>query len=108
MCMELMRNQLGRTNETCLRSCTMYCVKKYKVAVVRERLSHALDEAERGEPVFIERNGVTYRLSVEQPAARRPKVRPATMEILDPAVAGGDWTWDPGGGELQFTPRRAK
>ena len=86
----------------------MYCVKKYKVAMVRERLSHALDEAERGEPVFIERNGVTYRLSVEQPAARQPKVRAATMEILDPAVAGGDWTWDPGGGELQFTPRRAK
>lgn len=86
----------------------MYGVKKYKVAMVREQLSQALDEAERGEPVFIERKGVTYRLSVERPAARRPKLRASTMEILDPAVAAGDWTWSPAGGDLQFIPRRAK
>lgn len=82
----------------------MYLVKKYKVAMVRERLSQALDEAERGEPVFIERSGVTYRLSVETPA-RRPKTRQPAIEILDPAVERGDWTWNPDGGELQFTPR---
>ena len=92
----------------------MYGVKKYKVAMVRERLSQALDQAERGEPVFIERNGVTYRLSVERPAARRPRIRRPGMEILDPAVAGGDWTWQPAGpegapgSEWQFTPRRAR
>ena len=86
----------------------MYGVKKYKVAVVRERLSQALDQAERGEPVFIERNGITYRLSVERPAARRPKIRQPGIEILDPAVAGGDWTWTPSGGEWQFAPRRAR
>ncbi len=86
----------------------MYGMKKYKVAMVRERLSQALDEAERGEPVFIERSGVIYRLSVERPAARRAKVRQRGIEILDPAVAGGDWTWDTAGGELQFTPRRGK
>jgi antitoxin (DNA-binding transcriptional repressor) of toxin-antitoxin stability system len=86
----------------------MYGVKKYKVATVRERLSQALDEAEQGEPVFIERSGVTYRLSVERPVSRRTKVRPATLEILDPAVAGGNWTWEPAGTEWQFTPRRAR
>ena len=84
----------------------MYSVKKYKVAMVRERLSQALDQAERGEPVFIERNGVTYRLSVERPAARRPRIRRPGIEIVDPAVAAGDWTWEPTGGEWQFTPRR--
>jgi antitoxin (DNA-binding transcriptional repressor) of toxin-antitoxin stability system len=84
----------------------MYSVKKYKVAMVRERLSQALDQAERGEPVFIERNGVTYRLSVERPAARRSRIRRAGIEIVDPSVASGDWTWEPAGGEWQFTPRR--
>jgi antitoxin (DNA-binding transcriptional repressor) of toxin-antitoxin stability system len=92
----------------------MYGVKKYKVAMVRERLSQALDQAESGEPVFIERNGVTYRLSVERPPARRPGIRQPGMEILDPTVAGGDWTWQPAGpegapgNEWQFTPRRAR
>lgn len=84
----------------------MYGVKKYKVAMVRERLSQALDEAERGEPVFIERSGVVYRLSVERPAARRPKARRPAIEILDPAVARGDWTWEAARGELRFRARR--
>jgi antitoxin (DNA-binding transcriptional repressor) of toxin-antitoxin stability system len=86
----------------------MYGVKQYKVAMLRERLSQALDEAERGEPVFIVRSGVTYRLSVERSAPRRPKVRQPGIEILDPVVAGGDWTWNPAGGDLQFTPRRPR
>ena len=86
----------------------MYFVKKYKVAMVRERFSQALDEAERGEPVFIERNGVTYRLSVERSAARKPKTRQPGIEILDPAVADGNWTWAPTNGQWQFTPRRAR
>jgi antitoxin (DNA-binding transcriptional repressor) of toxin-antitoxin stability system len=85
----------------------MYGVKKYKVAMVRERLSQALDEAQRGEPVFIERSGVTYRLTVE-PRAGRPKNRPPALEILDPAVAGGDWTWDEAGGALRFRRRRVR
>jgi antitoxin (DNA-binding transcriptional repressor) of toxin-antitoxin stability system len=86
----------------------MYGVKKYKVAMVRERLSQALDEAERGEPVFIERSGVVYRLSVERPAARRAKARRPAIEILDPAVARGDWTWEAVRGDLRFRPRRAR
>jgi antitoxin (DNA-binding transcriptional repressor) of toxin-antitoxin stability system len=86
----------------------MYSVKKYKVATVRERLSQALDQAEQGEPVFIERSGVLYRLSVERPAARRAKVRTPGIQILDPAVARGDWTWQPAGTEWRFTPRRAR
>jgi antitoxin (DNA-binding transcriptional repressor) of toxin-antitoxin stability system len=86
----------------------MYSVKKYKVAMVRERFSQALDEAERGEPVFIERNGVIYRLSVERPVARRPKTRQPGIEILDPAVADGNWTWTSSTGEWQFAPRRAR
>lgn len=67
-------------------------MKRYTVAVVRERLADALDQAERGEPVFIERRGVTYRLSVETPKRRRSRREPA-IEVLDPAVSEGQWTW---------------
>ena len=78
---------------------------KYTVGLVRERLSEALDAAQRGEPVIIQRKGVEYRLSVE-PARRRPKRATPRVEILDPAVAEGQWTWDASGGGARFTARR--
>jgi hypothetical protein len=69
-------------------------MKRYTVAAVRERLAEALDEAERGVPVIIERKGVRYRLTVEKRASRRKTGRMTGIEILDPAVAKGLWTWD--------------
>jgi antitoxin (DNA-binding transcriptional repressor) of toxin-antitoxin stability system len=79
--------------------------KEYTVAAVRERLAEALDEAERGEPVFIERRGVTYRLSVE-PKPRRRTSRSPRIDILDPALEAGQWTWDWRGRELRLRTRR--
>ena len=67
--------------------------KRYNVAVVRERLADVLDEAERGVPVIIERRGVRYRLAVEPPTRRRTRRAPR-LEILDPAIAAGEWTWN--------------
>lgn len=78
---------------------------KYTVGLVRERLSEALDEAQRGEPVIIQRRGVEYRLSVE-PAKRAKKRAAPKIEILDPAVADGQWTWDASGGQARFRARR--
>jgi antitoxin (DNA-binding transcriptional repressor) of toxin-antitoxin stability system len=75
-------------------------MKRYTVSVVRQRLSEALDEADRGVPVIIERKGVRYRLAVEKPAIARKRRRPR-IEILDPAVEQGQWTWD-------WTPRGLK
>ena len=70
-------------------------MKRYTVSRVRERLSEALDEADKGVPIIIERKGVRYRLAVENPAsARKAKARQPHIEILDPAVADGQWTWD--------------
>ena len=80
-------------------------MKKYTVSLVRERLSDALDQAERGESVFIERRGVTYRLSVEQPRRSR-RSAPPRIEILDKAVEAGEWTWDWQDGALRFRARR--
>ena len=68
-------------------------MKNYTASLVRERLSEALDHADRGEAVFIERKGVRYKLSVEAPARKRA-ARPPRIELVDPAVAEGRWTWD--------------
>ena len=87
-------------------SCTMYVMKRYTSSQVRERLSDVLDAAERGEEVVIERRGARFFLRVEgsdRPAARR-RGRPA-IEILDPAVARGEWTWSWKPTGLAFTKR---
>ena len=82
-------------------------MKKYTVSMVRERFAEALDSALGGEPVFIERKGVLYRLSVEPPRkpARRAK---AKLEILDRALSAGQWTWEWSEGGLGFRPRPRK
>jgi hypothetical protein len=69
-------------------------MKQYSASVVRERLSEALDEAERGVPVFIERKGVRYRLSVESAKAARTSRRKPRIEVLDPDALEHGWTWD--------------
>jgi len=80
-------------------------MKRYTVSLVRERLSEALDEAEKGVPVIIERKGVRYRLAVDKPASAR-KARQPQVEILDPAVADGQWTWNWTPGGLKFRAKR--
>ena len=87
-------------------------MKKYTVSLVRERFAQALDEAERGEPVLIERKGVMYRLSVDRPK-KTATARKTHFEILDAAVEAGQWTWDWSPGRLTFrskvrAPRRKK
>jgi antitoxin (DNA-binding transcriptional repressor) of toxin-antitoxin stability system len=72
--------------------------KRYTVAHVRERLSDALDQAERGEAVIIERHGTRFRLSVASEAPARRRRRKPRIEVLDPAVADGQWSWS-------WTPR---
>ena len=82
-------------------------MKRYSVSHVRERLSEALDEAEKGIPVIIERKGVRYRLALEKtPAPRRTRRRP--IEVLDPAVESGQWTWDWTTDGLEFRDTRRK
>jgi antitoxin (DNA-binding transcriptional repressor) of toxin-antitoxin stability system len=85
----------------------MYIVKRYTVSQVRERLSDALDEAEKGIPVVIERKGVRYRLAVETPSRspRKPRFR---IEIRHPAIEAGQWTWDWTPGGLKFRDTRRK
>jgi antitoxin (DNA-binding transcriptional repressor) of toxin-antitoxin stability system len=81
-------------------------MKRYTVAGLRERLAKALDEAEQGVPVIIERRGVRYRLVVESADAPR-KPRPPQIDVLDPTIDGGNWTWTWSPKGLKFRGRRS-
>lgn len=77
-------------------------MKRYTVALVRERLAEALDEADKGVPVVIERRGVRYTLAVERPKRKR-KGRTRIVTVLDEAVRDGQWTWEvSAGGGVRF------
>jgi len=81
-------------------------MSKYSVSMVRERLAEALDGADRGEPVFIERRGVTYELTVRKSSSRRKKA-PRQIDILDKTIVEGNWTWEWEKGDLKLRTRRS-
>lgn len=66
--------------------------KRFAVADARERFAELLDDAERGASVVIERRGVQYELSVLRKKVS-PRPRSSRIEVIDPAVAAGNWTW---------------
>jgi hypothetical protein len=84
-------------------------MKRYPVAVLRERLAEALDAAYHGVPVVIERKGVRYRLTREPAPKKTKPARQPLFELVDPAVMAGDWTWDwsPDAG-MTFVPGKPK
>lgn len=74
-------------------------MKRYSVTDLRAHLAVALDEAEKGETVVVERRGRRFRLVPEAARAAWPAV-PARIEILDPAIVDGEWGWEwPGSGQ---------
>jgi hypothetical protein len=81
-------------------------MKRYSVGMVRERLAEALDEADRGVPIVIERRGVRYTLAVERKPAKKRSPR-RLLSLIDPAVMDGDWTWDVTKRGLRFRGRRS-
>lgn len=80
---------------------------RYSVAQVRTRLADALNQAEAGVPVVIERRGVRFQLTRESDA-RPARRRPALVEILDPAVERGEWAWQLGATGARFSASRRK
>jgi antitoxin (DNA-binding transcriptional repressor) of toxin-antitoxin stability system len=80
-------------------------MKRYTAAEARARLSDALDHAEAGAAVVIERRGVRFRLVRDSRRAHR--ATPASsIEIIDPAVEQGQWTWTITKGQWRFVARR--
>lgn len=72
-------------------------------AAARRQLAHLLDSAERGEEVIIERRGVRFNLVAEPDMT--PYGKPSSpLQILDPALLDGDWSWEPDEcGQLQLS-----
>ena len=69
-------------------------MKRYTAATARQQFSLLLDAAERGETVLIERRGVRFRVHTERPSAPKRTPRASVIEIVDPAVVAGEWTWE--------------
>jgi len=83
-------------------------MKRYTVSQVRERLAEALDQADRGVPVVIERKGVRYSLKLDRPGAARRRRRKSMITYLDPAIEAGEWGWEWGPDGPTFVDRRKK
>jgi len=82
-------------------------MKAYRVAEARARFGDLLDEAEGGDIVIIERNGVRFNLQAE--ASRSPTAKSAAIiEYVDSDVAAGMWTWTRGARGLRFRSRRRR
>jgi prevent-host-death family protein len=69
-------------------------MKRYTVAQARQRFAELLNAAETGQPVIIERRGTRFVLQTDRARPRRPAGRRPVIEIVDPAVGAGEWTWD--------------
>lgn len=81
-------------------------MKGFRVAEARAQFGDLLDQAEQGEPVYIERRGVRFRLSVEPSEQAPAGQRGAFFTAVDPDVMSGEWTWTSGRKGLAFKPRR--
>lgn len=82
-------------------------MKAYRVAEARAQFGTLLDEAEGGDAVVIERDGVRFRLAVESTSKAAARVSPAIV-YTDPDVLSGSWTWTNSPKGLRFRPRRRK
>lgn len=69
-------------------------MKRYPASVARERMADVLDEVERSGAAMIERGGVQYVITRKRGPARRSSGVKGTIQVLDPAVAAGEWHWD--------------
>ena len=82
-------------------------MKRYSASEARKRISDVLDGAEQGEAVVIERKGVRFRVVVDRAGPARALSRGVapSIEILDPEVESGNWTWRLGRRGLAFVAR---
>jgi len=82
-------------------------MKRYTAAQARAHFAMVLDAAEEGEDVVIERRGCRFTVSASRSHRRRAATAAPLIEAVDPAVAGGQWTWSGSGAGLRFTKRRS-
>ena len=85
----------------------VHSMKYLKVAEARERFGEMLDTAEGGQPVFIERRGVRFKVSVE-PVRRSGGIEGSPFDFVAADVMTGRWTWTTGSKGLRFVPRKKR
>lgn len=85
----------------------VHAMKRYPMAIARERLADVLDEAERNGSVVIERRDVQYEIRARRVSGRR-RSKQSMIETLDPAVADGQWTWNWTASGVKFGARRRR
>ncbi len=83
---------------------------RYSVTEARKQIARVLDDAEKGNGVLIERKGVFFRVLLETSNRLPPRSRrPPPIEVLDPAIDAGDWSWDvQAKGGMKFVATRKK
>lgn len=81
-------------------------MKRYSVAGARAKLAQVLDLAEQGEAVVIERRGVRFAVHPLKSKPERGVTRRSRIEILDPAVEAGQWSWAWSDGGIELEDRR--
>jgi antitoxin (DNA-binding transcriptional repressor) of toxin-antitoxin stability system len=79
-------------------------MSRFTATQARQNFSRILDQAAGGHPVTIERGKLRFRVVVED-KRRAPRTARRLIEILDPAVADGNWTWQANKKGLAFKRR---
>ncbi|MGB8295946.1 MAG: hypothetical protein WCG85_11010 [Polyangia bacterium] len=79
-------------------------MSRFTASQARQNFARVLDQAAGGQSVTIERGKLHFRLVLDE-KRRAPRTARPVIEILDPAVADGDWTWRPGRAGLSFKRR---
>ena len=79
-------------------------MSRFTASQARQNFARVLDQAAGGQSVTIERGKLRFRVVLDE-ERRAPRPARPVIEILDPAVANGDWTWRPGKAGLSFKQR---
>ena len=83
-------------------------MKRYSASEARKRIAEVLDGAEHGEKIVIERKGLRFLVLLDgaKPGTKRSKgTRSPVLEILDPDIEKGQWTWRSGRRGLHLARR---
>ena len=81
--------------------------RTFSVADARRNFAEVLSLVEQGVPVVIQRREKRFKIEIE-PLARPKKPRAPRIEVLDPELEAGTWTWSWRAGELTLAHPRPK
>jgi antitoxin (DNA-binding transcriptional repressor) of toxin-antitoxin stability system len=79
-------------------------MSRFTATQARQSFARVLDQAAGGQSVTIERGTQRFRVILE--GKRKPGAAPqSVIEVLDPAVSDGNWTWKLSRSGMSFKTR---